>query len=140
MGKLVLKDCAIEVDGVDLSARASKVTITSSKNLVESTAFGAAYRESEIGIGDASMAVTFQQDYDAGSVNATLWPLHVAGSKFRVRVTPTGAAVSATNPAYFLAEALLPEYTPLNGSVGDLSTIDVTFQNGGQRGVEVATA
>ena len=140
MAKLVLKDCVIEVDGVDLSARASKVVINSSQNLVDSTSFGAEYRENVVGLGDASINITFQQDYDRASVDATLWPLHTAGDPFRVTLKPTSDATGETNPQYVMEEALLPAYTPLNGGVGDLSTIDVTFQNGGQRGVERVTS
>jgi len=135
MPKLVLKDCVIEVNDVDLSARASRVTITSSKALVDSTSFGARYRQSEVGLGDGNIAITFQQDYDAASVDATLWPIHEADDHCRVRVKPTSAATGETNPAYYMDDAVLPDYTPLNGSVGDLSTVDVTFQNAGQRGI-----
>lgn len=139
MPKYVVKDAIIEIDDIDLSARASRATVTSSKALVDSTTFGADYRENVVGLGDASIAVTFQQDFDTAQTDATLWPIHSAGRTCRVRVIPTSGAISETNPAYVMEAALIPDYTPLNGSVGDLSTVDVTFQNAGQRGVERVT-
>lgn len=140
MGKIVLKDVVVRVDAVNLSARASRVTINSSRDLVDSTTFGAEYRQNEVGLGDASIDVTFQQDFDPASVDATLWPLHTAGSHFRVQISPRSGAVSPTNPTYIMEEAVLPSYTPLSGGAGDLSTVDVSFQNAGQRGIERVTS
>ena len=41
-------------------------------------------------------------------------------------VQPTSGSVSATNPSYSFS-ALVSEWTPLNGSVGELSTASVTW-------------
>lgn len=135
MPKIVLRDVVVVIDGVDLSDHASSVTINSSKDLVDGTSFGAQYKQNLIGLGDASIDVTFFQDYDAASVDATLWPLHDTGETFHVELKPASVAVSESNPRYEMAEAILPAFTPLNGKVGDASTIDVTFQNSGQDGV-----
>ncbi len=139
MAKLVLRDASIVVDGVDLSDHISSVELNSAKDLVESTAFGDAYKTNLIGLGDATIAVTFQQDYDAASVDATLWPLHDAEEEFVVVVKPTSAAVALTNPSYTMT-AVLPEFAPIAGGVGELSTTDVTFQNSGSSGIVKATA
>jgi hypothetical protein len=39
------------------------------------------------------------------------------------------AARSATNPAFLLSNALMFNYTPLDGSIGDLSEMEVEFSN-----------
>lgn len=135
MGKLVLRDASITVDGVDLSDHAASVTITSEFDLVESTAFGALYKSNLLGMGDASIEIEFHQDFAAASVDATLWPLHQSGETFAVTVTPAAGVVSATNPSYTLPEAVLPSFSPLAGEVGELSTTTVTFQNAGQQGI-----
>lgn len=140
MAKLLLLDCVISVNGVTLSDHADSVTITSSKDLQEITAFGASYKSNLVGLGDATMEVEFQQDFAAASVDATLWPLHSASTVFSVEVRPTSAAVSATNPKYTMAAAVLPEFTPLAGGVGEVSKTSVTFQNAGQTGIVRATA
>ena len=139
MGKLILRDASITVDGVDLSDHASSVEISSSKDLVEVTSFGDTYKTNLVGLGDGSISVTFFQDYDAASVDATLWPIHDAEEEVEIVVKPTSAAVSATNPSYTMT-GVLPEFSPLSGSVGEASTTDVTFQNSGQAGIVRAAA
>lgn len=136
MPKQVLRDVVVEVNGVALSDHASSVTINSEADLVETTAFGATYKSNLMGMRDGTIEVTFYQDFDAASVDATLWPLHNANTVFPVVIRPTSGVVSATNPSYRMAEAVLPGFNPLSGDVGEASTTDVTFQNAGQAGIE----
>lgn len=126
MGKIVLRDCQITVNGVNLSDHVSSVEVNFVKDEVETTNFSGQGRERVAGLKDDSFVVTFQQDYAAGEVNATLSPLYNAETEFTVVVKPTAAAVSATNPSY-TATCILLEYQPLSGSVGDLSETEVTF-------------
>jgi len=126
MGKIVLRDCSITINAVDLSDHVSSVEINFSKDEVETTNFSGQGRERIAGLKDDNFVITFQQDYDAGEVNATLFPLYDNETEFTVVVKPTSAAVSATNPSY-TATCILLEYQPLSGSVGDLSETEVTF-------------
>jgi hypothetical protein len=128
MAKLVLRDCFIEVDGVDFSSHVSSVTINLAKDEIDTTNFGGDGRERAHGLKDDSFELTFQQDYAAGLVDDTLYPLWDEESEFVVKVRPrqgTGSP-AADNPQYS-ATCILLEYTPLAGDVGDLSTTDVTF-------------
>lgn len=140
MAKLVLTDATILVNSVNLSDHATSVTIMSGKDLQETTAFGATYKSNLLGLGDATIEVEFQQDFAAASVDATLWPLHNASTVFPIEVRPTSAPASATNPKYTMASAILPEFTPLAGGVGEVSMSSVTFQNAGQTGIVRAIA
>ena len=54
----------------------------------------------------------------------------VGGNKVFVQVTADGAAVSATNPLYS-GLAVLQDYSPLSGSVGELSTTPANFMASG---------
>lgn len=137
--KQVLRDVRIEVDGTDLSDHFSSITVEDGAEEVDGTAFGSKYRQTLKGLRSASIAGTVQQDFDAASVDATLAPLNDSDEPFPVVVIPKTGEVSETNPAYRLAEAQLLGYTPLAGSVGDLSTTDVTFSNAGDLGVERIT-
>jgi hypothetical protein len=137
--KKVLRDVTVEVDGVDLSDHFSAVTVEDSAADVDGTAFGSVYTQTLKGMRTAQITGTVQQDFDAGSVNATFGPLNDQDDPFKVIVTPTSDAVSATNPAFVLPEAQLMGYSPLAGSVGDLSTTDITFGNAGQDGVVEVT-
>lgn len=138
MAKLVLRDCYIVVNGVNMSDHISAVTINLSKDEVETTSFSGSGRERVAGLKDDSFEVTIQQDYANSSTDATLYPLWNNEVEFTVEVRPTAAAVSVNNPKY-TATCILLEYTPLDGKVGDLSETKVTFP--AQRtGVTRATA
>lgn len=123
----------ILINAVDLTDHGSKVTIETTKDAVDITAFGAAFKAFALGLGDASITVTFFQDFQAAKVDQTLWPLAGAAA-FPIEIRPNNAARSATNPAYLLT-ALLQTYNPLAGSVGDASETDVKFINGSQSGL-----
>lgn len=137
MAKLVLRNCFIEVNGADFSSHVSHVTVNLTKDEIDTTNFGGEGRERAAGLKDDSFEVTFQQDFAASSVDATLYPLWDLETEFLVKVRPTAAAKSANNPEYS-ATCILLEYTPLDGDVGDLSEIDVEFP-AQRQGIQRAT-
>lgn len=134
MAKFVIKNPVVTVNGVDLSDHCSHCTIETTFDDVEVTGFGATYRSILQGLGDATITVTMQQDFAAGSVDATLWPLSQSGSTFPVTVKPFNSAVGATNPRFDMTAVLL-SYNPLDGDAGDASTTDVEFRNAAQTGL-----
>jgi hypothetical protein len=142
MGKQVLRNVGVIVDDVDLSARTTSVTVEDAANEVDATAFGSEYTSAVKGMRTAQVTATFQQDFSAGSVHDTLSALNDSDDTFEVIIVPDGvaAAITATNPGFRIAESMLLGYSPLNGSVGDLSTTDVTFTNAGDLGVEILTS
>lgn len=138
MAKLVLRDCSIVINSVDLSDHASSVEITLVKDEIETTNFSGQGRERVAGLKDDAITVNFQQDFASGEVNSTLYPLWNNETEFTVVIKPTASAVSASNPSY-TATCILLEYQPLSGDVGDLSETEVTFPT--QRtGVTMATS
>lgn len=124
MGKIVLRECVIVVNGTDLSDHVSAVTVNLSKDDVDTTNFSGGGRERTHGLKDDSFEISFQQDYDAGSVDAVLYPLYDTEAEFTVSVKPFDAAISSTNPEYS-GTCILLEYSPLDGKVGDLSETKV---------------
>jgi hypothetical protein len=139
MAKTILRDCRIEINGVVLSDHANEVEVSSEKEEQDVTGFGASSREIALGLGDGTIDVTLFQDFDAASVDATLWPIHNGSTSVVVAVRPTSAAISATNPEYRMT-GVLPAYTPLSGSVGEPSTISASFRNASQAGITRVTA
>jgi hypothetical protein len=139
MAKLVLRDADISVGGVDLSDHASSVTIETTIDEVESTSFGDTHKQVNQGMADGSITVNFHQDFAAASVDATLWPLAQPGAApVVIIVKPTSAAVGTTNPKYTMT-GLPFNYSPLAGSVGELSQTEVTFRNVSSSGITRAT-
>lgn len=135
MAKLVLRNAYVLVNGVDLSARARSVTITTSRPEVEATAMGSSFQEFVGGIPDASMEVEYYQDFAAANVDATHWPLINSDTPFTVEIRPVNAARSPTNPAYVMTALLLGDYQPIQGSVSDMATTTVTYRNSSATGI-----
>lgn len=139
MAKLVLTDAYVVINSVNLSNNVQSVEVPLTKDKVEVTGMGSTSKEYLPGLGDADVNVTFLQDFAAAKVDATLYPLFLAGSQFPIEVRPTSATPSATNPKY-TGTVTLFEYSPINGNVGDASTMSVTFSNSTQAGIVRGTA
>jgi hypothetical protein len=139
MAKLVLRDCFISVDAVDLSDHCSSVTIEGAFDEVDVTGFGAAFKEILLGLGDGTITLAVFQDFDVASVDDTLWPLLGSNDGFEVIVRPTSAAVSTTNPQFTMT-GVLPSYNPLAGSIGEASTTEVAIRNSSPTGIVRTTA
>lgn len=139
-GKLILRDCFVEIDGTDLSNRFSSVAVEEPVDEQDVTSFGGEYHEIDRGLKDATFTGTAFQDHDAGMVDDTLSPLHDSGDAFLVRIRPSKTeAVSATNPERVMAAKLF-NYSAISGSVGEPSTTDIPFRNAGPDGVKRRTA
>jgi hypothetical protein len=124
MAKFVATDYTIEVAGVDFSDSIAAATLDISTDEQETTAFGADYRTRIAGLKDASLSLDFHQDFGADSVDATLFPL--LGTSVAWSITPTSAAIGATNPSYS-GNAIVTAYSPFSNSVGDLATLSVSW-------------
>ena len=139
MGKFVLRDAVITVNSVNLSDHFSSVEIEDEADDVEFTAFGAGYKEYGQGLKDATITVSAFQDFDASSVDATLYPLYQTGATFPVTVKATSAATSGSNPIYSMTGRLF-SYSPISGDVGDAATSEVSIRNAGTAGLTRGTA
>lgn len=125
MARIVLTDVGVLINNVDLSDHVASVTINQNVDAVETTAFGDGGRTRVGGLEDSSLTLDFHQDFASANVDATIGPLLGLTTTFEIR--PIGGdAVGATNP-FFTGTCLVTEFTPLNGSIGDLSTASVTW-------------
>lgn len=134
MAKFVLKDAVITVDGDDISDHVSSVTIETTRDEVDVTAFGASNREILAGLGDATITLEVFQDFASNEIDQNMYQHSIEDSPFEVTVRPTDAAISATNPEYTM-QALLFSYSPISGAVGEASTTTLTFRNASSTGL-----
>jgi hypothetical protein len=75
------------------------------------------------GLADNSVAFEFNQDYAAGALEAVInGTTSTVGTAVSITVRP----VAGSSPAYSFS-ALISEWTPLNGAVGELATTSVTW-------------
>ena len=114
----------LTINSVDLSAHMTSASLEINYDDVETTAFGDAVRTRIAGLGDATLNVTFNLDFAASEVDATLNGLVGTATAFVFK--PTSASVSATNPSY-AGSALVTSLTPINAEIGALSTASVSW-------------
>lgn len=125
MARIVLTDAKVTINSVNLSSYISSITLNTSTDVVETTGFSStAARTRVAGLQDNSVTIEFFQDFATSLVEQTIYPL--LGSTTTVVVLPTSSAASATNPSYTFT-ALVSEWQPLSGAVGELSTASVTW-------------
>lgn len=128
MAKFAATDYKIVVGGVNLSTNLNSVELSIEADDLETTAFGGEWRTRVGGLKTGSITLSFLQDFGAGSVDATLYPLF--NTLATVVITPTSGSVSSTNPSY-TAVALVNQYMPFASSVGDIATLSVTWPTSG---------
>lgn len=114
--------------GTSLTDQCTAATLTVRVDQLESTAFGDTARFYTAGLGNHELTLTLYMSYAAGETYATLNTL--VGSQCYVRVQPSSAPDGASNPGFILQGAFLAELPVLNASMGELSTIDITFTGG----------
>jgi hypothetical protein len=124
MPKFYAQDYKITVGTANLSTSVNSVTLDITSDEVETTAFGSSYRTRIGGLKDASVSLDFMQDFGAGSIDALLFPL--LGSTVAIKIAPTSGTITATNPQYEF-NALVTQYSPYAGAVGDLATLSVSW-------------
>lgn len=124
MARVVLTNPSITINSVDLTDHIAQVSIDISYDEVETTAFGNSFRTRVAGLGDATVGLSFHQDFATSNVEATIYPL--LGTTTSIVVKPVNTTTTTTNPSYSFT-ALVNGWTPVSGSVGDLLTADVTW-------------
>jgi len=128
MAKYAATDHTITVNGSAFSTALQSVELMVEAAELETTGFGTTFRERIGGLKTGSVTLNFFQDFAAGQVDATIWPL--LGSNATVVVKPTSGTTTATNPA-FTAVCLVTQYNPFTSSVGDIATTSVTWPTTG---------
>jgi hypothetical protein len=124
MARLVLTNASVVFGSTDLSTYISSITLNSTYDIVETTAFGNTAKTRVAGLADNSVTFEFHQDYATSAVEQTIYPL--LGTAVSVVAKPVAGTTTTVNPQYAFS-ALVSEWTPLNGSVGELATASVTW-------------
>ena len=125
MARLVLNNAYVVLGASsDISDHVASITLSTSFDIVETTAFGDSAKKRVAGLADNSLTLELHQDYAASSIESIIYPLLGTAVAFEVR--PVNTTVAATNPKY-TGSVLVTEWTPLNGSVGELATASITW-------------
>lgn len=119
----------ISIASTDFTDQCTSASLTIGFDELEKTAFGSSGRTFAKGLQAIEVTATMFLSYGASEVEAILWA-ELGEGDTTVVVGASSVTPSATNPVYTISNAMLSSITPVGGSVGELSTIEVTFTGG----------
>lgn len=127
---VMLNNAYLSINGSDVSAYLQNVDVPIDVTMLDGTVMGATSTATvnEAGLRNWSITANFKET-SAAAVDAILGPL-VGAAAFAIIVKPRGATTAATNPKW-TGNAVLQNYNPISGRVGDLHSIPVTLQSAG---------
>jgi hypothetical protein len=114
---------------VDLTDQCRSATITLGVDSLESTAFGDTGHRFVPGLQTVSVELEMYLSYGTGEVEATLFANLGTGTT-ELTISPAGATEGTSNPEYTIINMQLVDFTPITGSVGELSMITASFIGG----------
>jgi hypothetical protein len=123
-----LSNPIVSVNSVDISDQCTAATLNNRVDQLESTAFGDTARKYTAGLGNYEVTLSLYMSYASSETYATLSSL--VGTTTNITITPASGSASATNPAITITGAFLAELPVINATMGELSTVDVTFTGG----------
>jgi hypothetical protein len=132
MARIVLTDANILFASNDISQYVTSVSLSTSYDVIDTTGISTtgAARTRVAGLADNSITLEFNQDFADNAleelINGTTTTNGTVGLVVAMQVKPTSAATSASNPKYTFS-ALVSEWQPLSGAVGELATASVTW-------------
>jgi hypothetical protein len=130
MARLVLTNAYVLYASNDISQYVTSVSLSSSVDVVDTTGLGSSARTRVGGLFDNQLTVEFNQDFADNAleelINGTSLATSTVGTSVAMEIRPVNGAVSASNPKYTF-NALIAEWQPLSGAVGELVTASVTW-------------
>jgi hypothetical protein len=129
MATIVFTDAYVMINSVELSDHVKSVTLNYSADDVEDTNMGDTTHIHLGGLLNWSLDVEFASDWASGEIDATLFSL-VGAASVTVAVRPVNATIASTNPEY-TGSAVLLDYPPISGAVGELKTTSAHFESAG---------
>ena len=123
-----LSNPTVSVNAVALTGFATAATLTRTNTAQDTTVFGNTARVYSATIEDNELTVSLYMTYGASETYATLATL--VGTATTVIVKPTSASTGATNPAFTLTNTYLESLPVINATLGEISSIDITFKGG----------
>ena len=130
-----LSNPALTINAVDLTDQCTSATLTFAFDQLETTAFGQTARvfgaSTVTSLQNNTFEVELYQSYAATETEASIYGL--VGIQTDIEISPSAAGLatpSATAPKYTLTGAYLSSHTPISATLGELSTITLTFTGG----------
>ena len=123
-----LSNPVVTINAVDMTDQCTSAVLTRVIESLESTSFGQTNRSYVGGLENSTLTVSMYNSFAVSETYATLKAL--VGTQVTVKIKPSSAATSATNPESSLTLAYMESLPIVNGQLGALDTIDITFTGG----------
>ena len=108
----------------------TSVSLSSSVDVIDTTGLGSSARTRVGGLFDNQVTFEFNQDFADNAleelINGTSLATSTVGTTVAMEIRPVNGAVSASNPKYTF-NALISEWQPLSGAVGELVSASVSW-------------
>jgi hypothetical protein len=115
----------------DLSSQANAVSVMVGFDSLESTAFGDTGHIFTKGLQNVEVSMTLFLSYGSATTVVEHALADIVGKgTTTLTISPSGTTESASNPEYVITNAMLSDFTPINSTVGELATVEVTFTGG----------
>ena len=127
-----LSNPSLTINSVDLQNQCTSAVINYVLEQLETTSFGDTARKfgasTVTSLQNNTIEVELYQSYAASETEATIYGL--VGIQTTIIVAPASGTATATNPIYTLTGCYLESHTPINASLGELSTVTLSFAGG----------
>jgi hypothetical protein len=126
-----LSNPGVMINSINLTDMCTAATVTNLAEALESTSFGSTSRSFVSGLFNQEITLDLYMSYAATETFATLSTL--VGTTTTVKVASTDAALTtatATAPRFELVGCYLESLPVINATMGELSTISITFKGG----------
>jgi len=114
---------------LDFTAFCKSATLTVGFDSLESTTFGDSGHLYVKGLQTVSVSLEMYLMYGTISTETSLYNALGTGTTTLI-ISPDGSSESATNPEYTISNAMLANFTPIVGTVGELSVVQAEFVGG----------
>jgi hypothetical protein len=123
-----LANPVVTVNSVDLTDQCTAATFTHRFDSLEATSFGDTSRNFVKGLGNHEVTLSLYMSYASSETYATLAAL--VGTAVNVEIKTATGTPSATLPNFVLTGGFLAELPVISATMGELSTVDITFVGG----------
>lgn len=128
MAASVLLQVKFTLNSVNLSAYTTSASLSLDAEDKETTAFGSTYKSRIGGLKDGKLDLEFLQDLANSATNQTIYAL--LGTVVAFTLKYDSGTTTTTNPEY-QGSVLVTEYPFMDGGVGDLATVKVSWPTTG---------
>jgi len=114
---------------LEFTAFCKSATLTVGFDSLESTSFGDSGHLYVKGLQTVSVSLEMYLMYGTVSTETALYNALGTGTTTLI-ISPAGSSESASNPEYTISDAMLANFTPIAGTVGELSIVQAEFVGG----------